>query len=450
LGEEVNALALHWQVSVAANGNLYFTSGQTGFEDIYVSRYVDHQYVKAEPLGNPINTDRFETTPYIAPDESYIIFARLKDQNSYPRLYISYPDLNHNWGEPVLIKSISYGLCPVISPDGNYLFFLSSPQSVSWMQASFIEELKPQVNIDSQGSVSISIDTVNEVELVRTLNGHTNRVMALAFSADGSTVASSSRDETIKLWDVTSGQEIYTFDNQNPDINSIAFSPDGRFLASAETIWDVESKQVLHELDRGEGGKPSFSPDGKLLAVGGVGRPVKLWDVGNGQVVRTFERQANNDTFTTVFSPDGTIVATSGYDGLIKLWDVQSGTLLRTLSYGSDSGIHSIAFSPNDPVLASGGTGSTVRLWDLRSGQVTRTLTQGDGLYGLAFSPDGRLLASAGCDRTVWLWEVETGKPLRSLRHADEVMAVVFSPDGTLLVSGGYDNQIYVWGLPAN
>jgi WD40 repeat protein len=450
LGEEVNALTLHWQISVAASGNLYFTSGETGFEDIYVSKYIDDRYVKAEPLGDSINTEQFENTPYIAPDESYIIFARSKDQSSYPRLYISYADENHNWGEPVLIRSVIYGLCPIVSPDGKYLFFLSSPQSVSWMRTDFIKDLKQQYTVANQSNLPITPDSVKHVELMGTLNGHTDRIMALAFSADGVSVASYSRDRTIKLWDITNGSEIFAFANQNQDINSIAFSPDGSLLASAETIWDVKSKKVLHKLDRGEAGKPAFSPDGKWLAVGGVGRPVKLWDVTGGQPVRMFERQANNDTFTTVFSPDGKIVVTSGYDGFIKLWDVQSGMLLRTFSYGSDFGIHSVVFSPDGKLLASGGTGSTVRLWDIQSGQVVRTLTQGDGLYGLAFSPDGHLLASAGCDRTVRLWNVETGEFLRSLPHGDEVMAVAFSPDGTLLISGGYDNHIYVWGLPAN
>jgi hypothetical protein len=86
LGEEVNALDIHWQISVAANGNLYFASVETGFEDIYVSKHIDNQYIKAELLGVPINSEQFETTPYIAPDESYIIFTRLKDPNSSPIL----------------------------------------------------------------------------------------------------------------------------------------------------------------------------------------------------------------------------------------------------------------------------------------------------------------------------------------------------------------------------
>ena len=142
LHEGVNSLELHWQVSAAANGNIYFTSPP--FDgDIYVSRYVNDRYGKAQKLAGPVNSSQMETTPYIAPDESYLIFARLRDQNSTPLLYISYAGSNGAWGEPVLIKRVSYGLSPVVSPDGKYLFFLSSPQSVSWMSAGFIEELKP-------------------------------------------------------------------------------------------------------------------------------------------------------------------------------------------------------------------------------------------------------------------------------------------------------------------
>lgn len=144
VSEEVNVLQLHWQVSVASNGDLYFTSGPTGFEDIYVSRNVNGQYIKPERLGDSINTDtQFELTPYIAPDESYIIFARLKDSSGQPRLYISYADKGGHWTEAILMERISYGLCPLVSPDGKYLFFLGSPQSVSWMSAEIIEELKP-------------------------------------------------------------------------------------------------------------------------------------------------------------------------------------------------------------------------------------------------------------------------------------------------------------------
>jgi len=297
----------------------------------------------------------------------------------------------------------------------------------------------------------ISVDTVDQVERLHTLSGHSDRVTALAFSGDGAYVASSGRDGKIKLWDVRSGQEVYTFSMNEVDLNGIAFSPDGRLLASADAIWDAESKQVVHTLERGRNvpGHVAFSPDGSLLAVDLANQAIKLWDVASGQVVRTFEEQADNTLFFSIaFSPDGALLAAGGRDGTVRLWGVESGQIAGILEYGNESHVHDVAFSPDGSVLASGGTDYTVRLWDVASRQAVHTLRHRDGLYGVAFSPDGSLLASAGCDRTVKLWDVASGRLVRSLPHDDEVMAVAFSPDGTLLVSGGYDHQVYLWGVP--
>ncbi len=145
LSEEINSHELHWQISVNNNGDLYFTSRDTGCEDIYFSRYLNEQYLKPERLSAAINTDNLcETTPYIAPDGSYLIFSRwdLNNNDARQRLYISFADQNGSWSEAVLIEQVSYGLCPIVSPDGQYLFFLSSPRSVSWMSTEFIEALR--------------------------------------------------------------------------------------------------------------------------------------------------------------------------------------------------------------------------------------------------------------------------------------------------------------------
>ncbi len=133
LPEEVNARDLHWSISAAANGNLYYGIIENDIVDIYLARYVDGQYVQSERLSDSINTKQLEMTPYIAPDESYLIFSRSKDTSSYSKLYISYADQNGDWGEPLLIDRVTDGLCPTVSPDGKYLFFLSSPNGVSWM-----------------------------------------------------------------------------------------------------------------------------------------------------------------------------------------------------------------------------------------------------------------------------------------------------------------------------
>jgi COMPASS component SWD3 len=184
----------------------------------------------------------------------------------------------------------------------------------------------------------ISVDTAGQVKLFSTLSGHSNRVYTLAFSGDGSYVASVSPDRTIKLWDVASGQEVHTFPISEVGMNDIAFSPDGRLLASPEAIWDVESRQAVHTLDRGKFGPVVFSPDGSILAAAHFEKPIRLWHVTSGQVVRTLHDQAGNLALSIEFSPDGTLLAVGGHlNGPVTLWDVDNGQIVRTFAHDTTS-----------------------------------------------------------------------------------------------------------------
>jgi WD40 repeat protein len=268
-------------------------------------------------------------------------------------------------------------------------------------------------------NVAISPDNAADLKLLRTIDETRGRVWTLAFSGDGAHFASSDRND-INVWDLSSNQRAFAFDIRELDLNSFVFSPDSRLLATAQTIWDVQSREVLQRLDTPGLLHPAFSPDGKLLAVSGV-HPIKIWDVASGQLVRTFDEQTDNHSFSIAFSPDGTLLADSGRKGRITLWDVVSGQVVRNISNdGIQNDVHDIAFSPDGKLLVSVGTDYTVRLWEVSSGQVLQTMMQGNGLYGVAFSPDGRLVASAGCDRTVKLWDVASGRMVASLRHGDE------------------------------
>lgn len=146
LGEEINLHELHWQVSVASNGNLYFTSRNTGVEDIYCSKFINGKYQKPFRLGNMINLeDVSETTPYIAPDESYLIFSRDKKGMLQPLICFSGED--GDWSSAIEIEEIKYGLCPQVSLDGKYFFFMSWYNGncvIMWVSAKIIEDLRPK------------------------------------------------------------------------------------------------------------------------------------------------------------------------------------------------------------------------------------------------------------------------------------------------------------------
>jgi len=143
LPDSINAYALHWTVSVSVNYNLYFSAGPQGFSDIYLSRYLDEQYTEPVLLNETVNSDGLEFTPNIAPDESYLLFSRLADRNSQPYLYISY-NLETGWSEPQKIDNIRYCISPIVTPDRNYVIYLSSPHSLEWRDTSFIDALRPQ------------------------------------------------------------------------------------------------------------------------------------------------------------------------------------------------------------------------------------------------------------------------------------------------------------------
>ena len=309
-------------------------------------------------------------------------------------------------------------------------------------------ERDDRIMVELHSPAAISFDTVEQVELLSTLSGHRGKVVALAFSGDELYVASSSQDNTIKLWDLQTAQEVHSFTTNEMCGNNIAFSPDGSLLASADAIWDVKSRQVVHTLEQGRQvpGPVALSPDGSLFAVALVNQPIKLWDVAGGQVVRIFDSQTENLARGIAFSPDGALLAASGNNGTVRLWDVASGQIVGTLEHGNDSHVYGVAFSPDGRVLVSGGTDYTVRIWNVASRQVIQTLSLGDDSMSLALSPNGTILASAG-RIGLQLWNVKNGERLRILPHNDELMAVAFSSDGTLLASAGHDTQIYLWGI---
>jgi WD40 repeat protein len=290
--------------------------------------------------------------------------------------------------------------------------------------------------------------------LARTFSGHTAYVQGVAFSPDGTRLASASGDGTLRLWGAATGEVQRTFRVQSP-VNAVAFSPDGTRLASASSdhslrLWDVPTGEVLCTFNGHTSSVlgVAFSPDGtRLVSASGDGT-LRLWRLATGEVLRTFSGHTSS-VLGVAFSPDGTRLASASEDATLKLWDLVEGRALRTYS-GHKRGVNSVAFSPDGKRLASAGADETLKLWDVATGAVLRTYSGHNAqVVGVAFSPDGTRLASASWDATLRLWDVETGDALSTLSgHTQLLTCVAFNQDGTSLASASYDKAL-LWTLEA-
>jgi WD40 repeat protein len=295
-------------------------------------------------------------------------------------------------------------------------------------------------------------DVANGREL-RTLHGHKAWVTTVVFSPDGTRLASGSFDQTVKVWDAAGGQDLHTFRGHNASVDAVAFSRDGTRLASGGSdrtvkVWDVASDQEFRILQGTANVVTSlnFSPDGTRLASGSY-RCLTVSEVASGRVLRTLPGGVE----CVAFSPDGTRVATGGsHDRTIKLWEVAGGKEPRTFQgpirqVGSAVQINTLAFSPDGTLLASGSHDRAVKLWDVVSGRELRTLQGENMVWSVTFSPDGTRLA-CNDGPTISLWDVASGKRIGTLRgHQDQVVSVAFSSDGTRIASGGNDRTVKIW-----
>jgi WD40 repeat protein len=288
-------------------------------------------------------------------------------------------------------------------------------------------------------------------------------IRQVAWSPDGKWLASvGGNDERIKVWETRTGKQVASLLGRYHEI-TMAWSPDSKKIAVGGwshggssgpklTLWDVENAKALCHFQVPANDAAlvvAFSPAGGLLASGGQTGKVTLWDTTTARLVRSFE-DGSLCVKTLAFSPDGNLMAVGGQDKLIRMWDVQKGKLRHTLK-DHPGEVYQLCFSPDGKLLASGDSlDTTVRLWNVESGQVRRFWRSGQGyVSSLTWSPDGkRLVASASSNSILHVLDAQTGETLGRLNNpGHSVRGTAFHPDGKTLATAGVEGVVRLWDM---
>jgi WD40 repeat protein/transcriptional regulator with XRE-family HTH domain len=298
--------------------------------------------------------------------------------------------------------------------------------------------------------VSFENADLNKTLFCETFGG----VLSIAFSPNGEFLAAGDSNGDIHLWRVKSHQQIFVFRGHTNWVVSLMFSPDGKTLCSGSgdstvKLWNVETgvcKKTLRE-HQDEVWSVVFSPNGELLASGSDDNTIRIWNVSTSECLKIFTGHTSWVT-SLAFDSNGEMLASGSNDNTIRIWNVSTNECIKTLE-GHSSGVRTIAIKADNQLLASGSEDHTIKLWDVTTGECLKTLTgHTHRVFSIAFSPKEDYIATSCHNYEIRLWNLTTGECLKTFKeHSGWIFSIAFSPKEGYLASGSNDQTVRLWNI---
>lgn len=287
---------------------------------------------------------------------------------------------------------------------------------------------------------------------------HTNTVQALSWSPNGQYLASGSGDTTVRVWNASSGETLYTYHGHSNLLDSVfavEWSSNGRRITSGGAdktvqVWEAANgnRTYLYNAHTARVLAVSWSPDCRYIASGSADKTVRVWEADTGIPLAIYSGHADT-VYTLSWSPDGKFLASGSADKTVHVWEANTSRPVFAYT-GHTETVYTVTWSPDGKMLASGGGDRSVQVWEAATGKRISTY---DGHHGLsnvvtsaAWSPDSKRLASGSTDKTAQIWEATTAKHIYTYdKHSDSIYALKWSFDGQHIASGSADNTVRVW-----
>lgn len=297
-------------------------------------------------------------------------------------------------------------------------------------------------------------EKIHHYQQLHVFEGHAGEIRSVAFSADGRQVATGSNDRTVIVWNGETGERLQILAGHASGVTSVAFSPDGkRILSGSEDrtaiLWEMSTGEQVRTFAGHDGWVESvaFSPDGNQVLTGAMDAQAILWDAASGRQVRTFDGHSL-DVSSVAFHPNGQQMLTGSSDQTAALWDIATGARLQTFRGHRDS-ISSVAFSHDGRHVLTGSRDQTAIVWDAATGEKRHTFSGHSGsLLSVAISSDNAKVLTGSSDMSAILWNVANERPLHVyLGHRSWVRAVAFNPEGRRALTGSDDHTAILWDV---